>query len=143
MSTLLVFTYKTIIDAPIEKVWSFFSDAHNLTEITGFPKVKILSNSKTIEGNVIIMELRFGLLQTNWVSVIEGVKEFERFTDRAIILPFPFREWKHEHTFKRDGNRTVMEDKVYFSSVLPSVVTRSILTQMFKGREKSIQSLLD
>ncbi|KHF41790.1 SRPBCC family protein [Halalkalibacter okhensis] len=138
----LVFTYRTIIDAPIEQVWAFFSTADNLAKITTFPKVTILSNPETVEGNIIHLKLQVALLSVNWTSRISKVDHLSCFLDQGEDLPFPFTEWSHLHNFTKFGAHTIMEDVVNFKAKVPSCVTRPILQVLFKGRESAIKNEL-
>ena len=133
-----VYTYKTIINAPIEDVWSFFSTATNLPEITPFPKVEVISDPRTLAGNKIEMKLGYAGCYVNWISLIEDVQEPNQFVDKAINLPFPFAEWRHLHRFNSNGNATIMEDQIFVRSILPSVLLKPLLNSMFKGRERAI-----
>ncbi|MFC0558151.1 SRPBCC family protein [Halalkalibacter alkalisediminis] len=137
--TSFVYTYKTIINAPIDNVWSFFSSATNLSKITPFPKVEIISDPRTITGNRIKMKLGYAGFNVRWISLIEDVQEPNRFVDTAVKLPFPFVEWSHIHTFTPNGNETIMQDQVHLRSFLPSVFLKPLLNSMFKGREQAIR----
>ncbi|MCL7747141.1 SRPBCC family protein [Halalkalibacter alkaliphilus] len=136
---LFAFTYKTVIDAPIEAVWTFFSTAENLAKITSFPRVTILSNPETVEGNTIKMKLHFAGLYVNWTSKVTYVQAPNCFIDKGVKLPFPITEWRHTHSFTENGSRTIMEDIVMFNAHLPTFVTRPILKAMFQGRELAIK----
>ncbi|WP_100406855.1 SRPBCC family protein [Bacillus solitudinis] len=72
--TRLTFTYETIIEAPIDETWTFFSTADNLARMTTFPKVSIQSNPVTATGNLIKMELKVAGFSIEWHSLIEEVK---------------------------------------------------------------------
>ncbi len=136
--SLLTFSYTTIVKAPIEEVWTFFSTAENLARITSFPKVTILSNPDTRTGNEIVMKLSVAGIGVKWVSLIEEVDAPHCFVDSGLKLPFPFTEWKHEHAFVENEDETIMKDTIKCKAILPSYVTKAILENMFKGREKAI-----
>ncbi|MDT8861680.1 hypothetical protein N0O92_15790 [Alkalihalobacillus sp. MEB130] len=136
---MVVFTYKTRIEAPIEEVWAFFSTAENLAKITSFPKVSILSGPETRQGNLIQMQLRFVCFSLKWESLIKEVQAPHFFIDKGVKLPFPFLEWQHKHVFHVKGEYTIMEDIVEFRSVVPSYLTKPLLLSLFRGREKAIR----
>jgi len=140
MRNSINFTYTTKINAPIEEVWSFFSSATNLSKITQFPQVNIVSDPRTMEGNKIEMVLSFGWIKMKWVSLIRDVQKPNQFVDDGIKLPFPFIQWSHVHAFSQTGNTTLMEDHVVCQSVLPNFMIKPILNGMFKGREKALHT---
>ncbi|WP_227935028.1 SRPBCC family protein [Alkalihalobacillus deserti] len=137
--TSFVYTYQTIINAPIEDVWSFFSSATNLSKITSFPKIEVTSDLRTMEGNKMEMKLGFAGVRMKWISLIHDVDAPTQFVDTGIKLPFPFTEWKHIHAFTSQGNQTVMDDQVRCSTVLPSFMVKPLVNNMFKGREQAIK----
>ncbi|TWI57880.1 SRPBCC family protein [Halalkalibacter nanhaiisediminis] len=135
---VLVFRYTTVVKAPIEEVWRFFSTAENLATITAFPNVNILSNPETKTGNEIEMKLSVAGVGVKWISLIEEVEPPFRFVDTGLKLPFPFTEWRHEHAFAENGAETIMTDTIMFRASMPSFITKALLENMFKGREKAI-----
>ncbi|WP_216829493.1 SRPBCC family protein [Alkalihalobacterium elongatum] len=130
------FRYETIINAPLSEVWDFFKSAENLAVITSFPKIKLSSDPRTVEGNLIEMELDFGVMKKSWVASIVEVKEKEYFIDTGLKLPFPFVEWKHQHRFEAVGKQTKMTDIVNYKASVPNLFVTLVLKQMFTGRKK-------
>ena len=108
----------TLVNAPMEKTFEFFSKAENLGLITpssmGF---LITSQPPSITENVLIdYEVRVGGLPINWrtriVTWTPGVR-FVDFQERG-----PYRAWWHEHTFRNLGSATMMEDRVCYAPPL-------------------------
>ncbi|NEU30787.1 hypothetical protein GN156_08360 [bacterium LRH843] len=135
---LVRFTYTTIIHESMDDVWTFFSTASNLQRLTSFPKVTILSNPETKAGNEIVMKLSFVGATLNWVSSIEKVEQPFLFVDRGVKLPFPFKEWRHEHHFMSHGDETIMTDSIVCRASVPNFLVKLILLNMFKSREKKL-----
>ncbi|MBP3951195.1 SRPBCC family protein [Bacillus suaedae] len=138
------FTYKTTIEAPIDDVWDFFSTAENLAKITSFPKIKIESDPRTMQGNEIVMSLGFSLIRMKWISLIEDVEAPLLFVDKGLVMPFPFTYWKHKHAFERYEDRpdkTLMTDSLVVEAYLPEKLIHLFLNQMFKGREKALKEV--
>jgi ligand-binding SRPBCC domain-containing protein len=131
----LDFVYETTFEESLEEVWGFFETAENLVQITSFPKVKLLSDPSTREGNLIKMELQFPLLTLEWDSFISEMRRHDYFVDEGARLPFPFRTWKHTHRFYRRENLTMMEDRVELTAHVPAWMVRAFLISMFRQRE--------
>ncbi|MFC0473567.1 hypothetical protein ACFFHM_24430 [Halalkalibacter kiskunsagensis] len=134
----LVFTYRTVVKASIDDVWSFFATAENLAQITTFPKINIQSDPETKQGNVIVMKLGLAGFYVKWTSLISEVNAPHYFIDKGIQLPLPFTEWTHKHSFTASGTDTIIEDTVIFKSFVPSLITKPMLVNLFRGRELSI-----
>jgi len=132
------FHYETFMSRPLEEVWDFFSTAENLAKISSFPKVTILSNPKTIQGNNIEMKLNFLFFQKKWHAEITEVKEKSYFIDKGTLLSYPFTAWEHSHAFEVRNDGTLMKDTVIFSASLPAPIVRLFLRQMFRGRKKEL-----
>ena len=104
------------ISRPIHEVFAFFSDAHNLEEITppwlGF---RILSiNSQTIsEGTELRYRLRLHGIPIDWRTEIRQWDEPNRFVD--VQRSGPYRLWHHTHRFEEHGSRTKMIDVVRYA----------------------------
>jgi len=135
---VITFRYKTIIHAPRQAVWSFFQSATNLTTITSFPKVEIISSPEIKPGNKIEMQLSFLKVKMTWVSLIKYVEPPYRFMDKGIIVPYPIKTWTHKHTFHQKGADTIMVDTVECSAFIPNMIVRLVLHKMFQNRAKNL-----
>jgi ligand-binding SRPBCC domain-containing protein len=54
-----------------------------------------------------------------WISEIteDGASEdLCYFIDEGRKLPFPIKEWRHKHILHRQGNNTIVEDNMNFST---------------------------
>jgi ligand-binding SRPBCC domain-containing protein len=136
------FNYETYLENNINEVWSFFSSAVNLVRMTRFPKVSLHSNPSTVRGSHLQFILNFGLFRLNWLLIIQDVQDRSFFIDEALHIPFPFRAWRHTHSFIQQEDHTLMIDKIEFDAYIPAFIIRFLLRRMFFDRESSIKKLL-
>ncbi|HKA90471.1 MAG TPA: TIGR01777 family oxidoreductase [Haliangiales bacterium] len=122
-----------LVDAPLDEVFTFFANAENLGALTP-PGVSFDIKSPTpIDmrvGATIDYAIRLGLLPIRWRSTIEKWEPGRVFIDSQASGPY--RSWWHEHHFRAMGQRTVVEDRVYYSAPLGPL--GSILDRLFVAR---------
>lgn len=104
------------IASPIEEVFAFFADAHNLEAITppwlGF-KIVSMSTNSIENGTTIRYRLRLHGIPVHWQSEICAWNPPHGFADEQI--KGPYKQWHHTHTFEAHGDRTKMTDEVQYS----------------------------
>ena len=121
-------TYRreTRIAAPLDEVWAFHSRIDGLEALTpdfanlrvervvgpdGDPDPEVL-----VEGTRIHLAVRpLGLPGGSFVSLITEREENDdsaRFVDVMENGPLP--EWRHTHTFRADGDETILTDHVRY-----------------------------
>ena len=109
---------RTVVDAPLAETFAFFSKAANLGLIT--PAAMKFSIQGEIppmaKGAAIDYRIRVGPLPVRWRTRIASWEPGRSFVD--LQEAGPYRLWWHEHTFHADGERTVMEDRVYYAPPL-------------------------
>jgi ligand-binding SRPBCC domain-containing protein len=110
-----VLTAQTVVAAPLDEVFAFFSRPENLGLITpprmGF---RILSHQSMGDGALISYRVRVGPLPLRWQTRIERWRPGEGFVDSQ--LKGPYHCWWHEHRFRADGpSRTIMQDVVLYT----------------------------
>lgn len=109
-----IFT-EQFVPRPLDEVFDFFSNAHNLERLTPpFLKFQVLHTSTpTIEeGTVIDYKLSLHGLPMRWRSRIEAWVEGERFVD--VQLKGPYQEWHHTHEFEPCPGGTIVRDRVRY-----------------------------
>jgi uncharacterized protein len=132
---------RTVIDAPLDQTFAFFSKAANLGVIT--PAAMRFSIQGEVPpmatGATIDYRVRVGPLPVRWRTRITAWEPGWRFAD--LQEKGPYRFWRHEHTFQADGRRTVMEDRVYytppfglFGRLANRLFIRSTLRRIFQYR---------
>ncbi len=124
---------KQVLHQNIDAVWEFFSHPKNLDWMTP-PDMKFKITSpelpdKTYQGQIITYDI-FLLpnLPTNWVTEITLVKEQELFIDEQRFGPYTM--WHHEHHFIKDGEHTLMVDKITYKlpmGILGDLVAQKII----------------
>ena len=137
------------IPSPIEEVFAFFADAHNLEEITppwlGF-RILAMESGSISEGTEIRYRLRLHGIPIRWRAEIRQWDAPYRFVD--VQRSGPYKIWHHTHRFEAYGGRTKMIDVVRYKlpfGVLGRMVhalkVRSDLGRIFDYRRQRICEL--
>jgi ligand-binding SRPBCC domain-containing protein len=123
-----------LIPAPIDELFTFFSDPANLARITpksvGFRD--LTPNKETMRtGLRIIHQIRvFGIPQ-RWETVIEEYDPPHGFVDRQAKGPYKY--WRHRHSFEEVPGGTLMRDDVQYE--LPFGPLGSLTHRLFVKRQ--------
>ena len=116
MPTPCRFERSVELDAPVEVVFAFHGDPHNVGKISPrWQKITVEQGEATPrEGAEFEIVIRFfGLVPMRWRGVWQEVATPERLVDGAITGPFVY--WKHRHEFRAiDSRRTRMTDHVEY-----------------------------
>lgn len=137
------------IDAPIEKVFQFFSDAYNLERITppflNF-KINSVSSSPVVQGTLIEYSLKIHGVPISWRTEISRWEPPHVFTDEQ--QKGPYSKWHHTHYFKPMGRGTLMSDKVYYRLPVGFLgrffglsLVRKDVSQIFSYRRQSVADI--
>lgn len=137
------------IDKKIEDVFLFFSDAANLEKITPPELSFSIVSPLPIEikkGAVIFYKMGLFGIRFKWISLISAWEPPFMFVDEQT--KGPYKKWVHTHTFRAEGNETVIEDNVdyelpfYPLSILVLPVIKLQLKRIFSYRQKMVRQLL-
>ena len=138
------------INRPLEEVFAFFAEAHNLERITpAWLRFELLGDGP-IEmgvGAVIDYRLRVHGMPIRWRSRIEEWEPGRGFVDRQ--LRGPYRLWHHRHWFRSERGGTVVGDRVDYALPLgrlgelahPLFVRRD-LERIFAFRHRAVEEQL-
>jgi ligand-binding SRPBCC domain-containing protein len=138
------------IDRPLEDVFDFFAEAHNLERITPpWLSFQVLTPDP-IEmgvGALIDYRLRVHGLPLRWTSRIENWEPGRSFVDRQLRGPYGL--WHHRHTFAERGGGTVVRDEVDYAMPFGAVgdlahplFVRRDLERIFTYRHEAVPRLL-
>jgi uncharacterized protein len=131
----------TIVAAPLDETFAFFSRAENLGLITPAAMQFALTSPAppSAEGATMEYRMRVGGATIAWRSRIAAWEPDRRFVDVQEVGPY--RVWWHEHAFRADGSRTVMDDRVLYAppfGLLGALANRLFvapaLTRIFRYR---------
>ncbi|MDX2091407.1 MAG: TIGR01777 family oxidoreductase [Kofleriaceae bacterium] len=111
-----VLSVTTTIDRPLSAVLPFFADAQNLSVLTPpwlefaitTPRPIVMNAGATID-----YQIKLSGIPLTWRTVIERWEPTRGFVDAQH--GGPYEAWWHEHRFRADGDRTLMEDVVYYA----------------------------
>lgn len=112
------FTQTQTFDRPLDEVFAFFSDVHNLTRITPpWIEFHVLSPGpvEMREGAVIDFRLRLHHIPLKWQTEITLWDPPHRFRDEQRKGPYTY--WIHTHSFTSENGRTHMTDHVRYAAI--------------------------
>jgi ligand-binding SRPBCC domain-containing protein len=120
--------FRMRIERPVEAVFAFFADARNLERITppGI-RFRILGEPPPAlrAGIEIDYQLRLRAIPLRWRSRITAWQPPHRFVDEQARGPY--RLWRHEHLFERDGDATLASDHVEYAAIGGPLVQRLLI----------------
>ena len=137
------------ISAPLPEVFSFFSEAQNLDQITPpWLHFEVLGQTdpKLKNGTLIHYKLALHGIPLNWTSLIEEWRPPTLFVD--VQLKGPYQLWRHTHAFEpRDGG-TLIKDTVRYAVPMGTLgdlcagwLVRRDVNRIFDYRAKQIPSM--
>jgi ligand-binding SRPBCC domain-containing protein len=116
MSTPYKISHAQLVPRPLQQVFSFFSRAENLEEITpewlNF-QVMSVEPEPIQNGTLIEYKLRLHGFPLHWTSQIVEWDPPHRFVD--LQLQGPYKLWRHTHLFLVEGKNTRICDEVIYS----------------------------
>jgi ligand-binding SRPBCC domain-containing protein len=136
------------VELPIEQVFDFYGDAHNLERITppwlGFEVITPAPIEIGV-GTLIEYRLRLHRVPIRWRTRIEVWEPPDRFVDVQIRGPYSL--WEHTHRFEQDDpGATTIEDRVRYSipfgplgGLAERLLVRRDLRQIFDYRSEAVK----
>ena len=133
-----VFRCSVVLAAPVETVFSFFSDARNLEVLTPpWLRFRVVTEGeiRMSRGTRIDYRLRLRGLPLRWRSEITAWEPPHRFVDEQLVGPY--RSWIHEHRFgleERPGRGPVLiaSDEVRYQAPGGALVERLLVAPDLK-----------
>ena len=132
----------TLIKAPIEDVWEFFSSPKNLNELTppdlSFEILTNLDQVKMYPGLIINYKIRPLLnIPLRWTTEITHCETPYFFVDEQRFGPYAF--WHHQHRFEQTPEGILMTDIVHYA--LPMGIIGRLMNSMYV--QQRVQSIFD
>ncbi len=140
------FSAEVRLAAPIDQVFSFFADAHNLEILTppwlSF-QVLTLGPIRMQIGTRIDYRLRVHGLPARWQSEITAWEPPHRFVDEQ--RRGPYRLWIHEHRFQEVEKYTLALDEIRYAvpggSLVNRILVKRDLRRIFDHRQQQFQRI--
>jgi len=139
--------YETLLQAPLDATFAFFSDAANLERLTpGWVRFSIVTPLPIVmrAGLEIDYRIRLRGLRLSWTSRIDVWEPGHRFVDRQITGPYLW--WRHEHRFEPAGGATRVIDEVEYlprAAWLTARVVRRDVERIFRHRHDALQQIFN
>lgn len=140
------FDSKIWLPEPIDKIFPFFADAHNLERITPpFLKFSVITAAPIVmaRGTRIRYRLRLRGIPISWESEITAWESPHRFVDEQ--RHGPYRLWKHEHRFTEIDEGTEVVDHVDYAvwggSLVNSLLVAPDVRGIFEYRSRVLTDL--
>ncbi len=144
------FTLSTdqLIEKPRDEVFSYFSDAHNLAEITPpWLKFVVLTPRPIVMqvGTLIDYRLKLRGIPVKWQSEITEWNPPYEFVDEQ--RRGPYRTWIHTHTFTETDEGTIVGDQVEYAvlggQLVNNLLVRRDIEKIFEYRSEKLHEFLN
>lgn len=148
---MAIIEHSSVIKAPASRLFEFFLDPHNLTQIMP-PGVKVNEVDAIVPlrlGSVFSLRGRNGWLRFQWYGHIVEFDPPHVIVDEQ--LKGPFRSFRHTHRFRSiDDQYTLTIDRVEYEpplgilgKVANACFIRSRLRRMFRYRHQELKELFE
>ena len=145
MKTFLFKSQQTF-EQPLTEVFSFFSDAHNLAEITPpWLNFEVLTPApiEMLAGTRIDYRLRLRGIPLRWQSEIMEWNPPHAFVD--VQRRGPYRLWRHTHTFDEIEGGVVVGDSVEYAvwgnQLIEKFFVRPDIKKIFAYRSEQLDGI--
>lgn len=132
------FNQQQIINAPLEKVFSFFQQPANLSKTTPeWLNFEIITKPPLImqEGALFKYKIKLFGIPFYWETYISKYLPNKLFVDEQT--KGPYKKWLHTHTFTESNGKVIMNDNVKYD--LYGGVFKILLNKLFI--QKSIKNI--
>jgi ligand-binding SRPBCC domain-containing protein len=143
-----ILTSELELPAPLDEVFGFFSNAHNLERLTpAWLRFSVLTSAPISmhAGTRIDYRLRVRGLPIHWQSEITSWEPPWGFVDEQRRGPYRF--WRHEHAFRDLGPTTLVADRVEYAAPLGrltnGLVVARDLRRIFEFRRTALARAFD
>ena len=145
MKTFIFNTQRTV-KRPLTEVFSFFSDAHNLAEITP-PELhlKILTPApiEMFPGTLIDYQLKLHGIPIRWQTEIIEWNPPHGFID--VQRRGPYRLWRHTHTFTETEDGIIVNDLIEYgvwgNQLINKLFVRPDIEKIFSYRSIQLEKI--
>ncbi|MBR8828627.1 MAG: SRPBCC family protein [Gomphosphaeria aponina SAG 52.96 = DSM 107014] len=112
---MLKFDYSTLINAPIEVVWSFHEREDILQLLTPpWQPVKIIRREGGLKvGAISEFCIFLGPIPVRWVARHTEYEQYRLFVDQQIEGPMKY--WLHRHQFVAENGKTNLTDSIEYA----------------------------
>ena len=131
------------IERPLDDVFAFFADAHNLEQLTPpWLHFRILTPGRIAmaPGTLIDYRIRLHGVPVRWQSEITEWHPPHRFVDAQ--RRGPYRLWVHEHDFREEAGGTNVRDTVRYAvwggRLIQRLFSAPDLDRIFSFREERL-----
>ncbi len=147
-----VFQKSTILDAPIEAVYAFHENPHNLVKISpsSLRVHHIEANAEAVAGETFRVEASQFFVPIRWEGVWDRAEHPVALWDRALESPFASFQHRHEFESIEIGARTRMTDRVEYALpggvlgwLVSETVLRAVFGVTFVARHKATRDYFD
>jgi len=110
---------KTKVSATLAEVQEGFNKDLFLQLSPPFPKVELQFFEGSTKGDLVSLELNFGLFKQTWTSKImeDGEKDGRwYFIDEGTELPFFLKSWRHLHVVESRAEGSVIIDDITYTT---------------------------
>jgi ligand-binding SRPBCC domain-containing protein len=139
--------YETLVRAPLDATFAFFSDASNLEQLTPeWVQFSIVTPLPIVmrAGLEIDYRIRLHGVPLAWTSRIDVWEPGQRFVDRQVAGPYLW--WRHEHRFEAAGAATRVIDEIEYmprARWMTSRLVRRDVERIFRYRQHALQQIFD
>lgn len=141
------FNHQQIINAPLEKVFSFFEQPENLSKTTPeWLNFEIITQQPLImkEGAVFNYKIKLFGIPFYWETYILKYQPRKLFVDEQT--KGPYKKWVHTHSFIESDGKVIMQDNVKydlyggpFKSLLNRIFIQKSIKDIFNFRKETFE----